>query len=143
MESKKKNILIFTFIFVAVLLTVNIIFNAFVEKKVEKVSYNEFIDMANNNKIEQIEQKSRKDRLIATLKNGEKISFPNPSYPTFKKDMLEKNIIVKDDTFGLKNNMDIGLILILFFIYLVASSKKDIDIFDVTICAILLYNIIW
>ena len=85
----------------------------------QKTSFTQFISLVNEGKVESI---SIEGEVLKVKSEGKTLSVPNPDYPTFKRDMMEKGIRVSDDTTTLDDILNslfnvLFLALFIFAIY--------------------------
>ena len=84
-----------------------------------KTSYSTFTTLLEEGKVEKVTFSN--DTLIVRA-GGEKLSVPNPDYPTLKKDLLEKGVEVTEDSMSLDDALNsvfnfLFLALFVFAIY--------------------------
>ena len=86
----------------------------------QKTSFTQFISLVNEGKVESI---SIQGEVLKVKSEGKTLSVPNPDYPTFKRDMMEKGIRVSDDTTTLDDILN-SLFNVLFLALFIFALYK-------------------
>ena len=86
----------------------------------QKTSFTQFISLVNEGKVESI---SIEGEVLKVKSEGKTLSVPNPDYPTFKRDMMEKGIKVSDDTTTLDDILN-SLFNVLFLALFIFALYK-------------------
>ena len=94
----------------------------------EKTSYGEFLLLLEENKVESIAIEGNTLRVKA---EGKTLSVPNPDYPTFRREMLERGIEIKGEEMAIGESLDV-LFDVLFFAIVAFFLLKAISWYSTT-----------
>ena len=110
---KRKPLIIFGFLLFAILLG---LFAFDVFDFSTKTSFSDFLVLVEEGKVESI---SIEGDSMKVKSEGKTLSVPNPDYPTFKRDMLERGVSISDDTTTLDDilNTLFNILFLAFFVF--------------------------
>ena len=114
---KRKPLIIFGFLLFAILLG---LFAFDVFDFSTKTSFSDFLVLVEEGKVESI---SIEGDSMKVKSEGKTLSVPNPDYPTFKKDMLERGVSISDDTTTLDDILNTLFNILFLAIFVFALYK--------------------
>lgn len=122
---RNKKLIITSLIFCIFILFSSLLMEeAIKDKKNNELTYNEFLQMVKEDKVKEITLNYGKGNFTFTDKKDKKYIAPNPRYEDFKKDMLKKNIEVKE-----VSSLDFSGVIVLVvygaFIYMMYKMMKS------------------
>ena len=96
-QKKPIAIMVMAFLFISVIFTI-LFANTNGNYKVENLSYNEFLTMVDDKKVDNVNINFKADTFTFRSTDGKLYKTDNPKYDNFKKDLLEKNVKVNVKT---------------------------------------------
>lgn len=112
----KQFLSLFTIVAIIIVSLFSFYFGYYSKKQnVESLSYNKFISLVEKNDIKKVILSKNNATFVAENKNGTMYTVPNPKYSNFKKDLLKKDVQVKEFNFNLSSLINLTFLLLCAF----------------------------